>query len=325
MIFTLLRVVVFACLACWGAMAAFAQEAYPSKTVRFIVPWPSGGPADIMPRLAAQRLTETWGKPVIVENRPGATGTIGTDAVVKAAPDGYTLLVTPSQPLAIVPALSRVPYDPLKDLTPVVIATEDTNLLVVNPTLGINTVDELIAAAKANPKKFTFGSSGVGSVGFLCGELMKQVAGFDMLHVPYAGAAQAIAAVVSGEISLNFPPVPQAVSLVKAGKVRPLGVTSTRPSQFLPEIQPLSSHQGLEDLVIANWYGWYGPQKMSKSIVQFLRDSLQKVFQDPAIQQKLNGAGLEMRWEEPDQVRVTMEKDLAKWRKLVEAAHITIN
>jgi tripartite-type tricarboxylate transporter receptor subunit TctC len=304
-----------------GAQPLLAQEAYPSKAVRIIVPWPPGGPPDLMARLAAPKMTELWGKPVIVENRAGATGTIGTDLVAKAAPDGYTILLTPSQPLALAPALFKTPYDPLRDIVPVALVAEDVNLLVVSPSSGIRSVAELVAAAKSNPGKLTFSSSGVGSIGFMCGELMKQVAGIDMLHVPYQGAAQAIAATLSGEVSLNFPPVQQGAPQVKAGKLLALGVTGTRPSRFLPEVPPLSS-QGLGELVVANWYGVFVPPKTPRPTVQAVRDAFQKVVQDPGVRQKLDGAGMEPLWQESDQALLIMEADLAKWRRVVQTGKI---
>lgn len=325
MLFNFLRFAIAGWLVCFGATWATAQEPFPSKTVRLVVPWPPGGPPDLVARVVAPKLSDWWGKPVIVENRAGATGTIGTDAVSKAPPDGHTLLLTPSQPIVIAPALFKTPYDPTKDLTPLAIYGESTNVLVVHPSSGINTVADLIAAAKAKPGVLTYSSAGPGSIAHLAGELTKQIAGIEMLHVPYQGAAQAVTAVLTGEVSLNFAPVQQSAPHVKAGKLKPLGVTGTRPSQFLPELQSLSA-QGLSGLAATTWSAVFAPPKTSRPIVQLVRDTLEKVFQDPSVRQKLDSAGQERLWEADEAaVRIRIEMDLTKWRKVIQTANITAN
>jgi tripartite-type tricarboxylate transporter receptor subunit TctC len=321
---TFLRLAAGACLLCVFQPQAFAQEAFPSRTVRIVVPWPPGGPPDLVARLAAQKLGESWGKPVIVENRAGATGTIGTDAVVKAAPDGHTLLLTSSQPIVIAPALFKTPYDPAKDLLPLAVFGDSSNVLVVSPSSGIHSLADLIAAARAKPGALTFSSSGLGSIGHLCGEQTKQIAGIDMLHVPYPGTAQATSAVLSGEVSLNCASIQQSAPQIKAGKLKALGTSGTRASQFLPELQTLAA-QGLDGLAVNAWYGVFAPPRTPASVAQVLRDALQKVFQDPGVRQKLEGAGIERLWEEGDQAADRIESELARYRKLVQAAHITSN
>jgi tripartite-type tricarboxylate transporter receptor subunit TctC len=304
------------------AASAFSQESFPAKTVRVIVPWPPSGPPDMMSRLAAQKLIERWGKPVIVENRPGATGTIGTDVVAKSAPDGHTLLLTLNQPMVIAPALLRTPYDPVRDLLPIAMVGEGTNVLAVTPSLGVESVAELVAAAKAKPGALTFSSSGPGSIGHLCGELLKQLTGVDIVHVPYQGAAQATTAVITGEVSFGFMPVQQVVPLVKAGKVKGLGVTSTRVSRFIPDLKPVSA-QGLPGLVSVTWFAVYAPPKTPGPVVKVLRDGMRSAFEDPGIAQKLLAAGIEPRWEEAEQVTAVIESELAMWRRIVKAARIS--
>lgn len=319
-----LGIVVVGCAAWLGVTLAFGQESFPSRTVRVVVPWPPGGPPDVMARAAAQKMTEWWGHPVIVENRAGATGTIGTYAVVKSAPDGYTLLLTANQPLVMAPALFKTPYDPTKDLMPVAIFGQTTNVLVANPSLGINSVADLIAVAKAKPGALTFSSSGPGAIGHLCGELIKQIAGIDMLHVPYKGAEGATTAVLSGEVSVNCATVQQSARHIKAGKLRALGVTSLRPSPFLSGIHPLSG-QGLTGLAVYAWQGVFTPANTARPVVQLLRETYQKAFQDPGVRQILDGLGVEPLWEVGDEAASHIQSDLARYRKVVQTARITVN
>ena len=320
------------CLVVWlglaGALlglpaAGLAQELFPSRTVRLIVPWPPGGPPDLIARLAAPRAAEAWGKPVIVENRAGATGSIGTDAVSKSTPDGYTLLVTSSQPIVIAPALFRTPYDPVRDLKPVAILGESTNVLVLNPSSGIASVAQLVAAARARPGALTFSSSGPGSIGHLCGEMIKHIAGIDMLHVPYPGTAQAVTAVLTGEVSMNCASTQQSSAHIKSGKLKALGVTGARPSMFLPDIAPLAA-QGISGLAATAWYGIFAPPKVPRPVFLQIRETFQRAFQDPLMRQKLQGAGIEPLWEEDDESGLRIEADLERYRKVVQAAHIRV-
>ena len=274
-----------------------------------------------MARLALPKMTELLGKPVIVENRPGATGTIGTDLVAKGSPDGHTFLLTPNQPMVIAPALFKVPYDPARDLDPIALVGEGTNVLMVNPALGINSVADLIAAAKAKPGTLTYSSSGPGSISHLCGELLSQVAGISVVHVPYKGASQAATSVATGEVSFGFQPMQQGMPLVKSGKTRGLGVTSREPSRFLPDLKPLVA-QGLNGVISVTWFGAYVSPKTPGPVVQILHDALKKVFQDPDISQKLANAAIETRWDEADRVTALINTELALWRKIVKTGNI---
>ena len=305
----------------FGSSSALAQEAFPSKTIRLVIPFPPGGPPDLMARLVVPRLTESWGKPVIVDNRAGATGTIGTSAVVKSPPDGHVVLLTPNQPIVIAPALMNTPYDPARDLVPLTTLGDSTNALVVATSSPFKTIGELIAFAKAKPGALSFSSSGQGSIGHLTGEMIKQLAGIDMLHIAYPGAAQSVTAVVTGEVSVSGSSISQSLSLIKSGRLRPLGVTGLRPSKYLPELKPLAE-QGIPGLGITVWYAAYVPAKTPPQARALLRDSLIAAFQEASVQQKLDGAGIEPLWQDPGQIVSRIDAELAQWRKLVQEAHI---
>ena len=315
------------CSAVTGVLAflfvgpVFAQEAFPSKPLRIVIPWPPGGPPDLMARLAAPKMSELLGKPVVVENRAGATGTIGTGAVVKSAPDGHMLLLTPNQPIVMAPALFPTPYDPSKDLAPVATLGESMNALVVNAASNVHSVADLIAAARAKPGAVTFSSSGQGSIGHLTGELIKQLAGIDMLHIPYKSAGQSVTAVVVEEVTVSGSSIQQSLPYIKAGKLRGLGVTGVKPSKYLPELKPLAE-QGVPGMAITVWYAAYAPAKTPRAILHTWRETLLKAFQDPAVQQKLDSVGIEWMWQEPDQISARIENELGQWRKVVRAANI---
>lgn len=307
------------------AAPAAAQDAFPTKPVRIIVPWPPGGPPDMVARLTAPKLGELWGSPVVVENRAGATGTIGTDAMLRSNPDGHTLLLTSNQPIVIAPALFQTPYDPVKDMMHIAIVGEAPNVLIVAPALGISSVSELISAARAKPGLLTFSSAGPGSFGHLSGEIMKQIARVDMLHVPYPSTGQAVTAVMTGEVSLTCSSMQQTLPQIKAGKVKALGVAGLRPSQFMPELAPLSD-QGFTGLDVTSWYGVFGPLKLPRSVVKTIREAFQRAMQDSGVRQKMTLAGIEPVWESSDESLMRkIDAELSRYRGIVQAAHITAN
>lgn len=297
-----------------------AQDAYPSKPVRFIVPFPATGPLDVMARLYAQNLGERWGKNAIAENRPGATGTIGADAVAKAAPDGYTLLFTVDLPIVMAPALMKPPYDPKADLVPIAGVGETMNMLVVHPSAGVSTLAELVAAAKAKPGALTFSSAGNASPGHLCVEMLKSAAGIDLTHVPYKGAAPAMQAALAGEVSMFCGPITQGLPHVKSGKLRALGVTGAKASPLLPELRPLAATY--PGLVVSNWYAVFAPPKTPPAVLAFLRAELKRTYDDPEVRKRLDSVGMDPLWLEPAQVTAAIDRDLAKWSGVVKAANI---
>jgi tripartite-type tricarboxylate transporter receptor subunit TctC len=307
---------------CLCATTVLGQEPFPSKMLRMVVPWPPGGPPDVIARLTVAKLAEASGITAIVENRPGATGSIGTNVVVKAAPDGYTVLFTSNQPIVIAPALFRTPYDPVKELKPVAIFGESANVLVIHPSLGIKSVAQLLDSAKAKPGALSFSSAGQGSIGHFCGEMMKHIAGVDMLHVPYQGTGQAVTAVLSGEVSMTCSSHLLTTPHVSTGKLKALGITGLKPSAFLPDTAPLAA-QGLKGLAVTAWYGIFAPPGTPQPVVLRLREIFGKVFQDRGVQQKLRDAGIEQRWEEDDSL-ARIEADLARYRGVVQAAQIKV-
>jgi tripartite-type tricarboxylate transporter receptor subunit TctC len=302
------------------AWPAAGQDTYPSKPVRFIVPFPAAGPLDVMARLYAQKLGDRWGRPVIVENRTGATGAIGAEAVAKAAPDGYTLLFTVDLPIVMAPALVKTPYDPKTDFVPVAAVGETMNMLVVHPSVGAATLPELVAAAKAKPGALTFSSAGSASPGHVCGEMLKSAAGIDLTHVPYKGAAPAMQAALAGEVSMFCGPVTQGLPHVRSGKLRALGVTGERPSPLLPDLKPLSAT--FPGLVVSNWYAVFAPPKTPAAVLSTLRADLKRIYDDPEVRQRLDSLGMDPLWMEPAQVSAAIERDLARWGDVIRRANI---
>ena len=315
-----MRLLAVACATFMLAQAAVAQERYPAKPVRLIMPFPATGPADLMARVYAQKLGERWGQAVVVENRVGATGTIGADAVAKALPDGYTLLFTVDLPIVMAPALLKTPYDPRTGFVPVAIVAESMNMLVVHPSVGATTLAELIAVAKAKPGALTYSSAGPASPGHLCAEMLRMNAGIDILHVPYKGAAPAMTAVLAGEVSMFCGPVPQGLAHVRGGKLRAVGVTGATASPLIPELAPLAaSYPGL---VSTNTYMLYAPPGTPPAITTQLRNDLRKVWEERATRDRLGVLGIDMLWLEGDELSRRVDADLSKWAAVVKAAGI---
>ena len=306
------------------ALAAVSRiacaQVYPSRSVRFLVPFPAGGPSDVLARLYGQKLSQRWNQPVVVESRVGATGTIGTEAVVRAPPDGYTLLVTADLPITMAPALLKLRYDPQRDLAPVAALAKNDNLLVVHPATGIRSLADLVAAAKAKPGALTFASAGKASPAHLCGEILKRQAGIDMTHVPYSGAAPAMNAVLAGDVTLNCAPIPLGMAHFKAGKVYALGVTGTAPSPLLPELAPVSAIY--PEFVISPWLALFAPVATPPVVTQLLRDELKKAYADPDLQQKLAILALEPAWLSGAELSQRIEADTVKWMDLFKSAGV---
>lgn len=314
---TFRHAVLLAALACIGQAGA---QTFPDRPVRLVSPFPAAGPGDLLARLYSQKLSEFWGKPVVVDNRVGATGTIGTDAVAKSAADGHTLLLTVDLPIVKAPALIKPPYDVKKDLLPISIVAEDMNMLVANPSVGVNTLAELVALARSKPGVLTFSSAGNGSPGQLCGEMINSAAGIKITHVPYKGAAPAMTATLTGEVSVFCGPVPQGLPHVKSGKLRALAVTGEAASPMMPEVRPLAATY--PGLVVTNWYGAFVAPRTPAAIVQTLRNDIKRASEDAEIRQKLAGVGMATVWIEGKDMENAIDRDLAKWTKVVRDANI---
>src|SRR6266513_868674 len=266
-------------LALSAALASFSAAAqYPGKPVRIVVPFSPGGTTDILARAVGQKLTEAWSQPIVIDNRPGASGMIGAESVAKAAPDGYTVLMASVAEVAINQSLyARMTYDPLKDLAPVTLAGFTPLILVVHPSVQARSVKQLIGLAKAKPGRFTFASPGNGSVQHLSGELMKTVARVDITHVPYKGGAPAVTDLVGGQISMFFAGMPIVMPHVKAGRLRALAVTVTKRSPAAPDV-PTMEEAGVPGFDISNWFGVYVPAATPKAVIAKLNSEMSRVL-----------------------------------------------
>ena len=304
------------------ALPAAAQDAYPSRPVKLVAPFPAGGPLDLVARLAAQKLQEQWGSGVVVENVAGGTGSIGANAVARAAPDGYTLLMTVDIPLTMYPAIARsLPYDPEKSFKPIASLARSDNGLFVNAGLGVSSVDELVALAKKQPGKLTFSSAGIGSPAHFGGELFKAIAGIDMTHVPYKGAAPAMAAALANEVSLMFGPIAQGLPHVNSGKLRALGVTGPSASPLLPEVKPLVE-QGFPGLLVFNAYPVMAPAGTPDAIADKVRAGLKQAMSDPAVRERLEKAAIDPVWSEPAEMMTMLAQERKRWSELAKRANI---
>lgn len=295
--------------------------AYPNKSIRYIVPYPPGAFNDTLGRIVSQKLQDAWGVPVVVENRPGGGTLIGTEAVAKSPPDGYTLLGV-AFPFGSNPSIYKsLPYDTLNDFTPLIFAGQTPNLLVVKPSLPINSVRELIAYAKANPGKVSYGSAGIGSSNHLSMELFKSMAGIDMVHVPYKGSAPMVNDMLGGHIDAAFDNTPNVLPQVSAGKLRALGVSSTARSK-LAESVPTVSEAGVPGYEVNVWFGIVGPAGMSPQIVQKLNAEINAILQMDDVKKRFADQGVEPVGGTPRQFADHIKSEIAKWAKVVKDANI---
>jgi len=304
--------------------AAAQGAAYPTKPVRLVVPFPAGGTTDILARAVAQKLSETWGQQVIVDNRPGAGGNIGSELVAKSPPDGYTLLMGTVGTHAINPSLyAKMPYNHVKDFTPVILVAGVPNVLVVNPSLPVNSVQELIAYGKANPNKLNFASSGNGTSIHLSGELFRTMTGVQMTHVPYKGSSPALTDLIGGQVQLMFDNLPSSLQFIKAGKLRALAVTSLARSQALPDV-PTLAESGLPGFEASSWFGVLAPAGTPADIVAKLNGAVAAWLASPAAKEQLAAQGAIPAGGSPDAFVKHIADESAKWAKVVKAsgAHV---
>jgi tripartite-type tricarboxylate transporter receptor subunit TctC len=297
------------------------QAQYPNKPVKIVVPFPAGGPTDVLTRAVADKLGIAMGQPVVVENKPGAGGAIGADFVAKSAPDGYTLVMATSSTHSVGPYLSKLPYDPDKDFTPIIFVGSATNILVVPPSLGVSSVKELIELAKRNPGKLNYASSGIGSVVHLTSEHFANEAGIRITHVPYKGVQQSVPDLLSGQVAMLFDNIMTAQPHIRSGKLRPLGISSAQRSPLVPEV-PTIAEQGLAHFESRTWFGLFGPAGTPGAIADRVNAEMSKVLQDATIRERFAQLGFEPAGGTPREFTAMVAKDAQKWSRVIKDANV---
>jgi len=303
------------------AAGAAAAQTYPTKAVRLVVPFLAGGSTDIVGRTVAQKLSEMWGQQAFVDNRPGGGTTIGTEMVAKAAPDGYTLLVTPA-PFTINPSLlTKLPYDALTDFAPITLINTTPLVMVVNPGVPAKNVKELIALAKAKPGKLNFGSSGTGGSNHLAGELFDAMAGVKMVHIPYKGNAGALTDIVGGHLDVVYNGITSAVALIRGDKLRALAVTSLQRSAALPAV-PTLDESGLKGFEAVAWNGLTAPAKTPRDVIMKINADVIKIVNSPELKERLKADGSDPVGNSPEQYAAFLRNEIAKWAKVIKFANV---
>jgi len=309
----------------WLAVATSAwSQAYPNRAVKVVVPWPPGQATDIAARVVAERLQAALGQPFVVENRPGAGGSLGSDVVVKSAPDGYTLLAASSGPISIMPNLQGTPYSPLKDLAPVSLICMTPFALVAHPSFPAKDAKEFIAELKANPGKYTFASSGTGATAHLFAELFLSMAGVQARHVPYKGSAPALTDVMGGQASLMFDTMLSAMPQVKNGKLKAIAVTSAARSPAAPDV-PTVAESGLPGYEAIAWNGLLAPAGTPAEVVNKLNAELKKALDAPDVKDRFSAQGFGAAWNTREAFAKFIQAELDKWAKVVKVSGATLD
>jgi tripartite-type tricarboxylate transporter receptor subunit TctC len=325
MIRPILRALLVAVVTLSGAAGAQptstgSGQAYPSKPIRFVVPYPAGGPLDTVARLLGQKVAESAGQPVVIDNKPGAGGNIGADSVAKSAPDGYTILMGAVATHAINPTLyASMPYDAIRDFAPVTQVASTPNVLVVNPSVPAASVRDFIAYAKANPGKLNFGSGSTGSAGHLAGELFKTMAGVDMTHVPYKGAAPAMNDLIGGQIQLMFDNLASSLAQVRAGRIKALAVTTSKRSALAPEL-PTIAESGLPGFDISTWFGIFVPANTPREAVDRLHAEFTRALAAPDVREKMLNLGAEPVGSRPEEFAAYIRSESDKYARVIKAS-----
>jgi tripartite-type tricarboxylate transporter receptor subunit TctC len=302
------------------ASGAFAQD-WPARPVHVVVPYPAGGPNDIIVRIVGKRLGETLGQPIVVENRPGAGGNIGTDSVAKSAPDGYTLVSVGPGALIINPLLGKVPYDTMRDFAPVTIMAVAPNALVAHPSFPAKSVRELIALAKQKPGTINYASGGSGSTPHLAAALFAEMAKVQLTHIPYKGTGPATADLIGGQVQIAFLGIPTVLPHIRSGKLRALAVTGKQRSPELPGV-PTVDEAGVPGYELSPWYGLLAPAGTPRAVVERLAAEVTKIVRNPAMREQLSAQGAEPEGGTPDAFAKTLRADAAVWGKVVKEAGI---
>lgn len=308
------------------ALTSFAHaQDFPAKPIKLIVPFPPGGPNDIIARVVGAKMSELLGQPVVIDNRGGAGGVIGTDAVAKAEPDGYTIAITSAGALAISKSLQqKVPYDSLKDLKPVTLVAKVPELLVVANNVPASSMKELLALAKSKPGKLNFASTGPGSMPHLAGELFKISAGIDIVHVPYKGAAPAVNDIIGQQVEMVFLDIPVLLPQVQAGKVKPIAIGSRERVPSLPNV-PTTGEVGLPQIEAENWYGMVVPAATPPAVVAKLHKAAVDALKTAEVKDKLSSQGAILVGNTPEEFAAYIQSEIDKWGKVAKAANINAN
>ena len=317
------RLSIFFCMLLPAALsgAAHAAEGYPQRPIRMIVAYPPGGGTDQVGRVMAEKLTENLGQNVVVDNRGGATGNIGTELAARATPDGYTLLMGNVAPNSVnVSLFQKLGFDPVKDFAPISLVAMTPNILVAHPSVPVQTVKDLIALAKAKPGVLNFPSAGVGSSSHLAGEMLKSMAGIDMVHVPFKGGGPSLIALISGQVQIMFATMPAAMPHVKSGKVRPVAVTTAHRSKAMPEL-PTIAETGVAGYEAATWYGMLAPAGTPKAVIDRLHGEVVKILAGNT-RQRLEAQGFEPAGTRPAEFAAYIKSEIAKWAKVIKEAGI---
>ena len=301
--------------------ASAAAQDFPNKPIRLIVPFPAGGPNDIIARVIGQRMSELTRQPVLIDNRGGQAGVLGTDAIAKANPDGYTIGIVSASALAISPTMEKVPYEVSKDFAPVTLVVTVPEMLVVASNVAAKNMAELVALAKAQPGKLNFASAGVGGLPHLAGELFKLAAKIDIVHVPYRGAAPAINDLLGQQVQMTFLDLPVLLPHIKAGTLHPIALGARARVSTAPDV-PTTAEVGMPDLLIENWYGMVAPAKTPEAVVAALNRIANEAMADPSVKQRLADQGLTLAGDTPQHFRGFIEAETRKWAKVIKDAGV---
>lgn len=305
-----------------GCVAEATGEQYPSKPIRIVVPFTPGGSNDLVGRVLSQKFHEAWGQPVIIDNRPGAGSTIGIDLVVRAAPDGYTLLTT-SGGIAINVSLYQLPFNPIKDLAPVILLAQMPYLLAVNPSLPVKSARDLISLAKAQPGKLVFSSSGAGTSAHLAMEMFRYMANIDLLHVPYKGGNPAVVAVMSGEVQGTFNVITGTLPYTRSGKLRALGVSSAKRAEVAPDI-PTIAESGVPGYEAIAWYNVFAPARTPRPVIERLNGEINRMLQTPDVRERFQALGVAPLGGTPEALGKYLEFEINRWAKLIKETGVKL-
>ena len=305
------------------ASAANAQS-YPNRPVKVVIPWPPGQATDLAARIVGEKLSQQLGQPFIMENKPGAGGAIGTEAVAKAAPDGYTLLAASSGPISIMPNLQKIPYDPLKDLAPISLVAAAPFALVVPASFPASNAKEFLALVRANPGKYTFASSGTGATAHMFAELFNSMAQLKVVHVPYKGSAPALTDLIGGQVAYAIETVASVGGHVKSGKLKVFGVTTARPSAALPGVPPLAEAADLPGYDVAAWIGYAAPAGTPREIIVKLAAAIQKAVQAADLKERYITLGMDTASNTPDEMMAHLRREQDRYAQIIKNAGIKI-